>query len=487
MRLTRDLRGQGRDDRGSALMAVLGVMAVTMVIGLTITAATINGLSTTSSSRASVQSRSAAEAGIDSGLVAVSSGSCPTASSGSAVVTYSATIQYLDAGGNAVTCLSPLAVQMRIISTGTAQSVAVAGATQGNTSKIEAVYGYTPFTPATPGTPGTPASAPPIVASGAAMYLYGGLDLKNISPIASTGAVTGIQVKSGDLDCNNNTTISGDVVVANGDLSLKKCIITGNVWVSGTATMATNSEIRGNLRAANASRPSLVTGSYNAPATAPTVPDWVDFGYEPTKWLNSDGSAYTVKNLGGCNITSASAVNLTAPTKPLILNALGCSTVTASADVMLVNDLVIFAHGFDFTGKANGLTFGSLTARKLWFVTPDGNAAVVADKKPSCSGQGDFLVKNGFTIGSTVSAMLYTPCSLGTGNRPTWVGQLYVGEPSSTWNDIDFDYAGVGLAGVNLSDGTVTAGPTAATPGTPGTAAIPAKVNELASHRDLAG
>ena len=51
-----------RDERGSTLLAVMGLALVTSVIGVTVVTATINGLGVTTSTRAGDQARAAAEA-----------------------------------------------------------------------------------------------------------------------------------------------------------------------------------------------------------------------------------------------------------------------------------------------------------------------------------------------------------------------------------------------------------------------------------------
>src|SRR5687768_16719594 len=67
-----------RSERGSAMVAVLGVMAVTAIIGVTIVTATVNGMAVTSAAKAGIQARAAAEAGIDRALVDIQ-GTCVTA------------------------------------------------------------------------------------------------------------------------------------------------------------------------------------------------------------------------------------------------------------------------------------------------------------------------------------------------------------------------------------------------------------------------
>ena len=66
-----------RRDRGSALMAVIGIMAVTVVVGMTVTTATLQSLTVTSVTRASVQALAAAEAGVDDTALRLgTTGSC---------------------------------------------------------------------------------------------------------------------------------------------------------------------------------------------------------------------------------------------------------------------------------------------------------------------------------------------------------------------------------------------------------------------------
>jgi len=51
------------DDRGAALAAVIGLMAVLLLLGATMASVTIGAMAHTSSDRAAVQARAAAEAG----------------------------------------------------------------------------------------------------------------------------------------------------------------------------------------------------------------------------------------------------------------------------------------------------------------------------------------------------------------------------------------------------------------------------------------
>ena len=65
---TTGFSGARHDDRGNAMIAVVGLLAVTSMVTLTVTGATVDALGYTSLTRASVQSNAAAEAGVDAML-----------------------------------------------------------------------------------------------------------------------------------------------------------------------------------------------------------------------------------------------------------------------------------------------------------------------------------------------------------------------------------------------------------------------------------
>lgn len=438
-------------------MAVLGLMAVTIVIGLTITAATINGLGFTSSNKASVQARAAAEAGVDSSLVGLSAAAtCPSSFTSTTAPKYSAAVAYLNGSGTVVSCT--IASQVRITSTGKAETPGVAGASSGDISKIEAIYPY------------APASTPGVVPSGAAIYLASGANFNNGGSIASAGIVPAIQVKTGNFDCDNNTGIIGGVVVVSGTISLKKCKINGDAWASGAATLQTDGEVIGKLTAA-LPKPASGFGVWSPGLPMPMVPNWTEFGYTRADWVTASGVVFNENirpaTTGTCALPQNNGAN------PMIFNALNCDGgVVESGDVTLQNDLVVVANKFTFT---NSLAFlsSSSAARRVWFITPD---KAPTDLVATCgTGQGDFKIGNNLSIAAPVRAMLYTPCGINTGNGFVWTGQMYAGKITS-WNNAVFGYVGVGLPGTNLTTGTYTPG------GSAGSAAV---VGALTSHRDL--
>ena len=119
------------DDTGFVLAGVLGLLLLVLLLSAIVTASVLNGLSATASSRAVVQSQSAAEAGVDIvRAVLVTGGRCSTTMVGTSP-TFSAEVSY----ATAVTvpgvlssawikgCPTAIATWVRVVSVGTPQSV----------------------------------------------------------------------------------------------------------------------------------------------------------------------------------------------------------------------------------------------------------------------------------------------------------------------------------------------------------------------------
>lgn len=463
---------RGHPESGAALASVLGVMAVGLIFASLITASVVGAYGVSSSTRSGVQSGAAADAGVAAartGLYTV--GNCaaqptPGTYSSSTAPKYSATIEYFAGSAWSPGCPSSTATEVRIVSIGTAQAPGVNGATVGNTTRVETVLKYL---------------VPGIEPSGVALYLYKGGTVESNSSFDMTESPgAGLMVKDGDVDCaKNNTVVNGSVLV-NGNLTFSgKCTINGSAWVSGTAALGSG-EIRDDLTAGtvNPNPPgSHVGGTYTHSAVIPTVPPWTDFGYTPANWVDSTGTPYEVRNLAPACALPNGTLGGTLSGKPVIINALDCPagpTASNNTTVKLTSDVVIFANKFDFSGL-NSLEFASATSalHKIWFITPD----TVSDAQPTCDAltQGDFLVKNGFSINNPIEAFLYTPCAFGGFNGFSWRGQLIAGKYSAAKNNPAFTFVPIGLPGVNLDTGSVT--PTITTP----------QPGSVVSNREIAG
>ena len=462
-----------RFDRGSALVAVVGVIAIGMILTTLVAGSVVSGLGFTSATRADVQSQAAADAGIAAARAGLNTvGNCaaqPTAGKYISTVepVYTATLQYNAGAGWQNGCPTVDTTQVRIESKGTAVALGVSGRSTGNTSRVEAVVNWI--------TPG-------VDPSGAGMYLYkGGLFEANSSLDLSESTGAGLIVRNGNLTCDKNNSVINGSIFVNGTLTFGgTCTVKGDAWVTGLATLGSG-RIDGKLVAGsvNPSDPSSQVGGGYTKITAstvlPTVPNWTEVGYTPSNWVDSTGAPFEIKTLSGagCTLSGNTTLGGTIPGKPLIINALGCGSGIGAGnnvDVKLSSDVVIFSNSFT-AGNAGSFTSTSTAVRRLWFITPD----YAADGVPTCGpGQGNFEVNNTLTINAPVQAFLYTPCAFDAKNTFVWNGQLYAGQPSNVKNNSGFTFVPIGVPGVDLDTAAPT--PTVTQP----------KPGALVSNRDLA-
>ena len=463
MFLNRYVHHQRSDESGSALVVVVGVMAVGLILTALAMNSVVNGLGFTTATRAGVQSQGGAEAGLAAARAGLfpdatshlnTCASQPTSGNYASLTSpgpiYDANVEQYDATGWHLGCPTAATTQVRVTSTGTAQARGVAGQSAGDTSKVEAVLKWIP--------PGT-------VPSGVGMYLYGGAAVEaNSSLDLSESTSAGLMIKNGDLYCNKNGTVINGSVLVNGNLTFAdKCSVNGSAWVASSATLGSGL-IAHDLTAGSVSpNPpgTHVGGTYTQGGSLPVVPQWTDLAYTPTDWLDSTGSPFEVKPLAGCALPNGT-LGGTVLGKPVIMNALACTggpTVTNNTTVKLTSDVVIFAQQFNW--DVNSLVFQSATTaeHRVWFITPD----YVADHTPSCQStlaspntQGNFTINNGFAIDAKISAFLYTPCAFDGKNGFTWHGQIYSGQYSYVENNPSFTFVPMGVAGADLGTGLST-------------------------------
>ena len=484
MLLRRWQQSHTANERGSALVAVLGVMVVGLLLTTLVASSVVRAFGFSTSTRAAVQSHAAADAGVvaaRAGLYIV--GNCalqPTPGQYVSTGTLVYTAKVLSDSGSGFTagCPTLTTTRVQIISKGTAQSSGVAGMAAGNTRTVEATFNFL--------TPGPHPSGPSID-----LYKGGTIEANSSLDLSESG---GLLIQNGNLDCaKNNTVINGDLVVK-GNLTFSgTCSVNGNATVTGAAVLGSGS-IVGNLTAASVSpNPpgTKVGGVYTQSAAAPSVPPWTDVTYTPSDWLDSSGALFQVLTAPAdlsCNLSSGNLGGTASPGKSVIINMLACPggpSASNNTSISLTSDVVIFAQQFNWA-SVNSLSFGSsnTSVHRLWFITPD----YVSDLVPTCnraaaapSTQGDFAVKNSyaasevFSTTNLVQAMLYTPCAFVGKNGFTWNGQIYAGDYSYLQNNPTFTNDSVGIAGYDLGTGarsTIVTNP---------------KPGSSISNRDLAG
>ena len=205
------------------MLAVLGLALVTSVIGVTVVTATINGLGVTSASRAGVQARAAAEAGVDRALVAIQ-GSCATSFTSASNPRYRYDLKYSVSTSTPVWvsgCPTNAATLIMITSIGYAANPTVTGASPSDSRTIEAVYANVPVY----------VQAPVIQPAVYANTMEG--SFRNFVLNSSSASIAAdVQIKNGNVICSNGATIDGSVLLANGYVELDRCDVNGAIHVS---------------------------------------------------------------------------------------------------------------------------------------------------------------------------------------------------------------------------------------------------------------
>ena len=537
MLLTKLLRraAKGSNDRGNAMIAVIGLLAVTSMITLTVTGATVQALGYTSLSGAGVQSNAAVESGVDAMLAALFADACPvtgqlTATQGSvnpalagAAATapfYVATVSQRISTSAAWTpgCAVGATTQIRIQSAGFASNEGVADSASGrDASAVQAVYTWRP---------GVNSAA----VTGAAVFSYGTPGLANSLELLSFhGNSANVIVRTGNIVCSNSVYVQGDIIAANGNISLDNtCSAGGKVWASGTVSLQGNKTIGGDVIAAGTGLtridPSTDIGGgvyargeidswgqrcstgatgwdaagdacsvarntganpvfyFRTDVVAPAQPAWVDIDFVAADWV---GRGWTVRTYTGpCNIdnntrNNAQVLAFSTYTTSTVVDMRGCSSVifssSANLNITMRTDLT-----FIVPRNVNLENFSAVSPtsvdRALRFITPD----TVANGVPTATGCGRFDINNRNDLEAPIAVIVYTPCAVFNSNQLTWRGQYYAGSVTFA-NNSQLTYVPIGIPGFDLGNGAGGPGGAGAVGGTP-TAGTP---GDLISYADI--
>ncbi|WP_104131510.1 hypothetical protein [Cryobacterium sp. M91] len=399
-------------ERGSALIAVVGVMAVLLVITLTVTSSSLQALTVTTSIRAGVQAQAAAEAGIDAALAELqrTPSSCPTdglfQSPDGTLPAYTSTV-WTHATGWVQKCPTGAAdeTEVQIVSTGHAGADSAGLKT---TRVVESIFTIS----------GT-------VSPGPVVYSYGSAVVNQFSTKDSLGSPVDVVVATGDYTCTSSGTIAGNLIV-NGAVSLyNSCSVAGDVYANGTVDIA-----------------SWVTFTY----------DWSDFEKEGFVPFSTDSNELVAPGSKKCQLGSWVQDNsgdslhqfyedLRNLTKPTIVDVRQCDTFDfGSIEMNVKSDIAFLFHEVvvnDFSVVAS-----DGNDHKIWFIAP-GVEALGANK---CSS--NFTVNGSVQFDTEISAMLYTPCAV-VFNRTQWRGQIY-SESFVVNNTSNVDFVPMSIPGTDL-------------------------------------
>lgn len=216
------------DDRGVALAAVIALMFVGLLLSTLIVTSVLGGISSTTSTRAGVQSETSAEAGVDVAHAAIVTGTgCQATYTSSTAPVYTASLSYTTSatttGATWVAgCPTASAQFVKVTSVGGASAKGVGTNNTGDSTSVEAIFNR-------------PVTTTTIVADGPAVYAYSSQGYGGSGTLVSADGTNdaNVMVKTGDVNCSGASSAAGDLVVADGNLTISgSCNLKGNVWVS---------------------------------------------------------------------------------------------------------------------------------------------------------------------------------------------------------------------------------------------------------------
>ena len=451
-----NLRAHSRDESGSTLIAVVGLVAVAALVTTVVATSTVQALSYTTSTRAGVQAQAAADAGVAYLTDRLKQDSCePTADRtygevytsavlaaeaaalGESSLTlddlgvaasdpyFSAAVQYKPIlAGEAWRDGCPprtligglLNYQVRVESTGFAANEGVNSVSALDEHTVEAVYGWSILTIETPADPEDPEDPeePEISESGAAVYAYnadGFAGSGTLLPV--NGSKPSVLIRKGNVNCNGASAGIVDIVAAEGNITVNgSCVVAGNVWASGSATIDGGTGVGGSVIAngVTASRP--IGGSI-----------W-STGNVTLTWGNTVGGSVTAKALSATGVTIGQNVvadgNLTANQTVFNsgINATGDVSLTQlTLDGKVVGRKLVLNGGVVLKGDAD--IYGRADATSGWSNTAKNVTATVINFTGGNTVTGTKTIRSATSVPS--GAITANPATPTRPNVPEWV------------------------------------------------------------------
>lgn len=490
-----------RDDRGSTLIAVLIVMTVMAVAGLTLAAIVVNTQTLVTDSRARAESRATADAGLAATAAALKRGeiACPTSPakqivSDVAVSSDPGAYKY----SYAVSCTDALA-KVRVIAD-----------VRGARTAVQADYAFTTAT-----------------AQGGDMVFFGTSEITLNSNVEVTDPGRKVNIVIPQATAFNcNATIPGNLTVKGSIKTQSGCNVAGDVAAGGTLNMCCGSDtfkgeltlrgtgasiIRGTVNGSIQANGKLefgwenktiggsvttmgdvqlgsvriqgtltfplsrtytpnsgvVVGGVVRPASVAAVPDldlptWFEYKYSAADWAGYN--VVTLVNSGSgpgtCNYFNAHPGTgwttwLGSLATNTVVDARACSILSSENGsvpiIPLKTNVVLLANSFDLGSVTFRAAPTAVGKPALYIVTED---RVPSDVNPTCSSGQGVLEINGTVIEDSVRAIGYTPCKVDVGSKgiDQWTGTLYGG----TWSPggkFTFSADPIGLPGMGAEHG----------------------------------
>lgn len=434
-RLGRALRSRlsARDDRGIALVTVIGAMMVMGIVVTIVVSATSSTVRTTTVTRSDVQSKAAAEAGV-AYVQSVITGEEECSAPGGSITapaglpTFDAEI-FWSAGGTATELSTPGcpgvgATSVLIRSTGTADASGI-GDSRNNTNTVEALLSAESsaapmFNAALFANDINLNETAKVVGEGADVVSYKssghGFACKNNSPgIAIEGSVYSLWTVhlndtchiKGDIYGDQKLEATGASIQVDGNLYLQSDAnfnsntlkVGKDVWIGGgtntntTLNIAGTMKVRGNYSGSNRNHTiggglfygGVANGlgttfahakdtSIGLPPTATSMigtPSFPQLRHDNEIWNGWTKKTRQDVGWNNCNANGDARDTLTIAVNTVIDSTTGnCDWFNPRAKIVLNADLVILAKNFEFQDAGPTIVSGDSGKHSIYFVTP---------------------------------------------------------------------------------------------------------------------
>ncbi|TXR57398.1 hypothetical protein [Quadrisphaera setariae] len=411
-----------------ALPMVIGLMLVSALLVMGVTAVSLTAAGSASGTRASIQSQASAEAGLAAAQsnIMAKTYACTFASPVGSTPVYSVAVQYgVSTGGpdcpapaGALTTVS--AKTAVLVSTGSAAAGGTQGHSAGDVSRLEVVLslGGTTIATSSPTSAPSPAFDRAVFVGSGSVKSSGNWALKNGS--SSTG---GLYV-NGTLDCSQINVQGPAVVYGSAGLNGGNCVFGQGLTISQDLTACTSTKITGTL----------------------TV------GGQATGGCSVDGDVYVGKDFA-CSSSVTGLISV----QGAMNGGWGCS---AGKDLRVGGDLgqnsysvtgAVVSTSGTVSSNAQG-SMGSLTVKTKPSSSP-GNLTVAGKScgwgsSPACkisqSSSSSTPPTSPVAVPSSAEAMpVYTAASFGTATPwATLIRQRYLAHGSTQWAETRFVNSG---------------------------------------------
>ncbi len=229
-------------EEGAAIITVIGVSAVLMLIMVALLAAVVTAASFSSTTRAGVQARAAAESGITHVWTEFNSNTFSCTKSASGSLNYEVTIEYFDASGTALNCaqvqshvLTPTAA--KVTATGTSAALGIAGASADDQKTVLALFNIEVH-------PGT-------VNLDKAVFSDGSATFTNVLEITDPSGTNSANLYSNEsIICKTPVNVKGWINVQGDFTTQAGCAVAGSIWTGGIFDGTAQTSVGGSILSA---------------------------------------------------------------------------------------------------------------------------------------------------------------------------------------------------------------------------------------------